>query len=248
MQERQKQRCWSAYLRKTRVLVRLLKTLLYLKRAGKATAYTCLIEISMKQSVKQIDRKHYFWSGNQTISGQVSNSNSGSNAYRPCGEAIWIVEVNPTKYRNTDYFLTNTSNLWAYYAKMFARLFTATALHRFMDTTKCHNISRWNLISIRGLVFQLPPSLAAPSDPPSAGPPSPETNHGKGNAFNDHPSWKTNPARPPHAPTQRNAGTWKKVPWQRWFRCARASPAATPSSCRGDKSRGQRQRWHRAIG
>jgi len=81
---------------------------------------------------------------------------------------------------------------------MFARLFAATALHRFMDTTKCPDISHWNLISIRGLVFQLPPSLAAPSDPPSAGPPSPETNQGKGNTFNDHPSWKTNPARPPH--------------------------------------------------
>jgi len=78
---------------------------------------------------------------------------------------------------------------------MIARLFTAAALHRFMDTTKCPYILGWNLINIRGRVFQLPPSLAAPSDPPSAGPPSPETNPDKGSAFNDHPSSNRNPAR-----------------------------------------------------
>jgi len=70
-----------------------------------------------------------------------------------------------------------------------------------MDTTKCRDISRWNLISNRGLVFQLPPSLAAPSDPPSAGPPSPETNHGKGNAFNDfHPLLEHKSCPPHHTP------------------------------------------------
>lgn len=71
--------------------------------------------------------------------------------------------------------------------KKSARLFTVSAMHRFKDTTKWPDISSWYLISIRRLAFQLPPSLAAPSDPPSAEPPSPETKHGKGNAVNNYP-------------------------------------------------------------
>jgi hypothetical protein len=151
----------------------------------------------MDQSIEQIDRKHY---SKVLIRQSVANSVQ--------------LQFRQQCIQDTGFFLRNTSNLCGYYAKkkkLSARLFTVSALHRFKDTTKWPDISSWYLISIRRLAFQLPPSLAAPSDPPSAEPPSPETKHGKGNAVNNYPPPGAQILPAHHKPP----GRWKTPVYER---------------------------------